>query len=137
FVEPEDSAQAFETGSEVEWQWTQYEKSLPERFPELMAFFDVARRTPKLRQLFPFTSLNRLCFSRCTGYPYTDDCPAVVPKWGRGSRDIIPNCYTVELGNREIGEGDGAEAVRIVVANLPPNCGPAVAGTADDLAGEH
>jgi hypothetical protein len=30
---------------------------------------------PELRALFPFISMNRLCFSRCTQFPFTDDCP--------------------------------------------------------------
>jgi hypothetical protein len=33
---------------------------------------------PRLGLLFPFTSLNRLCFSRCSRYPFTNDCPCIV-----------------------------------------------------------
>jgi hypothetical protein len=33
-----------------------------------------------------------------------------------------------------IGEGTAGEAVEMVVKNLPPNCGSAVNGTADDFA---
>lgn len=37
----------------------------------------LARATPELAALFPFTSMNRLCFSRCSDYPFTLDCPCV------------------------------------------------------------
>lgn len=36
-----------------------------------------ARATPELARLFPFRSLNGLCFSRCSDYPFTLDCPCV------------------------------------------------------------
>jgi hypothetical protein len=32
-----------------------------------------------------------------------------------------------------IGEGTVEEVVKMLVDNLPPNCGPAVGGTAEDL----
>jgi hypothetical protein len=34
-------------------------------------------------------------------------------------------------GERVLGEGDAVQAADILVANLPPNCGPAVHGTAE------
>src|SRR5262249_51009959 len=45
--------------------------------------------TRELCALFPFTSLNRLCFSRCCYYPHTDDCPCIAA-W--------PNEYIVQAG---------------------------------------
>ncbi len=36
-----------------------------------------AAADPVLQRLFPFTSLNRLCFSRSSKYPYTFDCPCI------------------------------------------------------------
>lgn len=41
-----------------------------------------ASASSQLRALFPFTSLNRLCFSRCSDYPYTGDCPCIVATAG-------------------------------------------------------
>ncbi len=42
--------------------------------------------------------------------------------------------YTVaDSKGKFLGEGDAAEAVELIVKHLPPNCGPAIQGTADDL----
>jgi len=41
-----------------------------------------ANARSELRGLFPFTSLNRLCFSRCSEYPYTEDCACIAAKDG-------------------------------------------------------
>src|SRR5215469_10854327 len=45
----------------------------PERKP--LALFVEAAKRPELRQLFPFTSHDFLCFSRKTAYPFSHDCP--------------------------------------------------------------
>lgn len=89
---------------------------------------EAAMKRPELRQLFPFTSLTALCFSRTTGYPFTKDCPSVVSQ-GNGK-------YVVHASDsREvIGEGTVDEVMEILIKNLPQNCGEAVNGTADDFA---
>lgn len=133
FVKRVDSAAAFESGSEVDHRWNWYEDWLPENCPELVPFFEVAKRTPELRQLFPYTSQLCMCFSRSTGYPYTGDCPVVIPKTDVGFRDVIPDQYEVRLRNRLLGSGDGRQAAELVVRHLPLNCGPAVAGTAETI----
>lgn len=48
----------------------------------------------------------------------------------------------MSYGDREqmdklIGEGNAEEAIAMLVANLPSNCGAAIAGTADDLECDH
>ena len=86
-----------------------------------------AMKKPELRRLFPYTSLNRLCFSRTTGYPFTHDCPIIEPQGNGRYRVSMPNSQKI------IGEGTAGEAVEMVVKNLPPNCGSAVNGTADNL----
>src|SRR5258708_4271848 len=100
---------------------------------------------PVLRRLFPFTSLVWLCFSRCTGYPFSGDCPSVcssrwipdlaarpTPEQRAALGSEKP--YTVaDSKGRFLGEGNAAEAIELIVRHLPPNCGPAVQGTADDL----
>jgi len=87
-----------------------------------------AMKKPELRQLFPYTSLTRLCFSRTTGYPFTHDCPVIEPKGNRRYSVYMPNSQEI------IGKGTADEAVEMVVKNLPLNCGHAVNGTADDFA---
>ncbi len=87
-----------------------------------------AMKRPELRQLFPFTSLNTLCFSRTTGYPFTHDCPSVASQ-GNGKY-----CVYAPSSHEVIGEGKIDEVMEIVIKHLPPNCGAAVNGTADDFA---
>ena len=71
-------------------------------------------------------SMNRFCFSRCTGYPFSDDCPAVFPDPSGG--------YIVKLRNGVMSRRLNAQvAVRKVVEALPEGCGPAVDGTAENL----
>ena len=128
FVQVQSTAAAFERGEEVEMRWRDYLASLNERFPELTAFVAAAAAEPKLRQLFPLTSLNRFCFSRCTGYPYSRDMPHVVPL-GQDEYEVISS------SGESLGRGNAANAVALAVAALPPNCGPAVPGTAEELSG--
>jgi hypothetical protein len=128
FVQVQPTAAAYERGEEVEMRWRKYLDSLGERFPELTAFVAAAAAEPKLRQLFPFTSLNRFCFSRCTGYPFTHDTPTVVPL-GHNEYEVIGS------SGESLGRGNAADAVALAVAALPPSCGPAVPGTAEQLCG--
>ena len=86
-----------------------------------------AMKRPELRQLFPYTSLNSLCFSRTTGYPFTHDCPVIEPQGNRRYKVRMPRSQEV------IGEGTVDEAIEMTIKHLPENCGPAVSGTADDF----
>ncbi|MBI5950281.1 MAG: hypothetical protein HY865_01375 [Chloroflexi bacterium] len=86
-----------------------------------------AMKRPELRRLFPYTSLNSLCFSRTTGYPFTHDCPVIEPQGNRKYKVRMPRSQEV------IGEGTVDEAIEMVIKHLPENCGPAVSGTADDF----
>lgn len=121
----DEQAQAFEDGRGVEARWR---KMLPPNswgIPETQPLIEAAARQPALRQLFPFTSLHMLCFSRTTGYPYTIDCPYAEPV-GKGR-------YRAKVRDgRILGEGDAEEVIALVVKHLPPSCGPAVDGTAED-----
>jgi hypothetical protein len=128
FVEVSPAAAVYERGEEVEMQWQQYLASPAARFPGLRTFIVAAAAEPRLRQLFPFTSLNRFFFSRCTGYPFTRDTPHVIPLGG--AKYEVMSC-----SGESLGRGDAADAVALVVAALPPDCGPAVPGTAEQLAG--
>jgi hypothetical protein len=126
FVVVEPKAAAYERGEEVEDRWRSYINGIG--FPELAPFVEAASRRPQLRQLFPYTSMNIFCFSRCTGYPFTLDTPFVRP--------VKENWYEVlSASGVALGRGDAEAAAELVVANLPPGCGPAVPGTADDLGG--
>jgi hypothetical protein len=125
FVAIEKKAAGYERGEEVEERWQSYRESIG--FPELETFVEAASRRLQLRQLFPYTSLNAFGFSRCTGYPFTHDTPFVRPVQGQYE--------VVSASGKVLGRGNADEAADLVVVNLPPNCGPAVAGTAEVLGG--
>ncbi|WP_328546331.1 DUF6193 family natural product biosynthesis protein [Streptomyces platensis] len=97
------------------------------------AAVEAAYAHPLLRALFPLISHGSLHFSRCTAFPWTNDVPAVYPRSGGGFRVVRMN-EPVGSSRQTVGDADSAEeAVALVVAHLPPGCGPAVDGTADDL----
>src|SRR5262249_37534363 len=102
------------------------------QLPMLTPLVEKAMAVPALRRLFPFTSLYSLCFSRCTGYPFSGDCPSAAPAGDirRGAAD--PRFRVTDAKGGLLGEGTAAEAVEWLVQHLPPNCGPAVQGTADE-----
>jgi hypothetical protein len=126
FVRAQSDAGVYERGEEVAERWRDYLSHIGGRFPELAEFVRAAAARPELRRLFPFTSLNTFWFSRCTGYPFTRDTPYVRPMPGGGYEVAGPD-------GRVLGRGHGEEAAELVIRHLPPGCGPAVAGTADDL----
>jgi hypothetical protein len=126
FVAIAEKAPAYERGEEVEQRWQSYIESIG--FPELVSLVEAASRRPQLRQLFPYTSLNSFCFSRCTGYPFTRDTPFVRPL-RKGQYEVVSPSGTV------LGRGNAEQAADLVVMNLPSNCGAAVPGTSEDMAG--
>ena len=88
---------------------------------------DAAYAEPRLRELFPWTGMGELHFSRCTGKRWTWDIPYIGP-----TRDG----YRVEgpLRTEMVGLAAGAaQAVAMVVERLPANCGPAFIGTPEEL----
>ena len=131
FFVPSEQAPAHEAGNAVEHQWD----GLLTRWatPENVAFafsplrlIQTASQHAELRQLFPFTSMSSLHFSRTTGYPFTSDCPFATPI---GDDRFRAYSSSGDL----IGEGNVDEVIGMLIANLPVDCGPAVDGTAEDL----
>jgi hypothetical protein len=94
--------------------------------PELVA---LAYAEPRLRQLFPWTGMGELHFSRCTGSPWTWDIPYVMPD--------ADGAYFVAGPHRNQTVGPAAtaqDAIAMVVERLPPGTGPAFVGTPEELA---
>ena len=93
-----------------------------------------ASQIPMLRQLLPYTSLGRLCFSRCTGYPFSYDCPcAAFVKNDKRFAVLKAHGYRGGFNSEPLGFGNAQEAAQMLADALPSNCGPAILGTADDL----
>ncbi|GHH26949.1 hypothetical protein Srubr_08930 [Streptomyces rubradiris] len=94
--------------------------------PELL---EAAYAEPRLRRLFPWTGMGELHFSRCTEPPWTWDIPYVQP--------AVDDGYWVSGPLRSETVGPAAtpqEAIAMVIERLPPNAGPAFAGTPAELA---
>lgn len=116
---------------ESAWQETvEWLKKEPLDSPmrRLVPLVEACMARPLLRGLLPFTSHAQLCFSRTTGYPYTDDCPTAV--WSEVDRAFRMGEPRGE-GRREV-VGSAEDVAAAIESALPVGCGPAVHGTAED-----
>lgn len=149
FVETSERAKIYEENKEVEFKWnTLIEDNGNTKLDE---FAKLAMKDEIIGKLFPYTSLYTLCFSRCTGFPFSsDDLPNVTPE--EVSNFLFFNTNPVNKGkniNFEskdekkfivtknktefIGSGNAMEALKLVKENLPTDVKPAIKGTADDI----
>ncbi|MEU8912797.1 DUF6193 family natural product biosynthesis protein [Streptomyces nigrescens] len=90
----------------------------------------VAGAEPQLRQLYPWTGMGVLYFSRCTESRPTWDVPCI-GTLGDGRYCVEgPSC-----NSPRIAETDSAQtAVVMVVERLPVGCGPAFGGSPEEQA---
>jgi hypothetical protein len=94
--------------------------------PELL---DAAYAEPRLRQLYPWTGMGELHFSRCTNPRWTWDIPYIAPAAGGGYWVSGP------LRSETVGPAaTSAQAIAMMVERLPPGCGPAFVGSPEELA---
>lgn len=130
FISANDIANSYYDNKEVEYQWNKILKDDYITQVGLIEFVELAIKDEILSKLFPFTSMTTLRFSRCTGFPYTNDTPTVTPI---GNKSFKVNS-TFEIDNDEnyLGKGTAIEVLKIVKNNLPYNISPAVKGTAND-----
>ena len=128
FVIPEEIAGPFESDTEVDWKWEMLEKAVREQqhMFDLLQLVVEAKKRAELRDLFPYTSHVSLCLSRCTGYPYSGDCPYAVPDT-KGAYSVFDRTNTL------VGRGDAVQAVQILIDHLPFGSGKAKKGTREDL----
>ncbi|MGN7784448.1 DUF6193 family natural product biosynthesis protein [Niabella sp. 22666] len=123
FVTPSKDAAVFDEGNEVQHTWNSILND-PYR-KEIKSFVELAVKDSVLSSLFPYTSLMTLCFSRCTGYPFTYDTPTVSPI-------LDTDQYLVRHNNNDIiGSGSAIEALKMVLDNLPEDIAPAAKGTSE------
>lgn len=151
WFEPLKGASAHEQGATtfVNYKWSSIEEGwrggMSHYYPLasrwLVPLIQGASTRPELRQLFPFTSHFSLHFSRTTGYPFSRDCPFAEPVgkglYGKGLfwriKRLNRSVYRVTSADGTVmcAKVDVVSAVDALVAALPPNCGPAVNGTAE------
>jgi hypothetical protein len=139
FIQLSPRAEGYEDGTAVDAKWKIVLEDYAEDLPGLAALFAAAAREPRLRQLYPYISAYRLCFSRCTGYPYTYDCPIISAyPYRRAFSTIAPGgeeLFVVSAPDGSKSQPVAAHvAVRLAVQQLPHDCGPARSGTAEDSA---
>ncbi|MEV2255572.1 DUF6193 family natural product biosynthesis protein [Streptomyces sp. NPDC050147] len=94
-------------------------------------WLEAAYAEPRLRQLFPWTGMGELHFSRCTEWPWAWDVPYIQPAADGGYWVWVSG----PLRSESVGPATTAQqAVTMVVDRLPPNCGSALVGTREELA---
>jgi hypothetical protein len=121
---------AHEVGELVEFTWGRYLGARPSVWPDDLLHEVLALAAHgRLRRLMPFTSLSRACFSTRTGYPYTQDCPAIEVLRDGGCRVFEPAQMN---GGQSVFAGPVAEAVARAEALLPSTVTAARDGTAED-----
>jgi hypothetical protein len=133
FIRTHESAFAFDEGKEIEYQWEGLLQD--DNDWDLKEFVSLAINDETLSNLFPFTSHDTLCFSKCTGYPYDfEGLPHVTPKEFENNSEISnEKQFVVTINNMEyLGEGNAATALEIVKANLPKGLERARKGVAKD-----
>lgn len=118
----------------VEYTWQCHLRWLEKEPPQshvgrLLPLVRACLARPRLRQLMPFTSHDRLCFSTTTGSPYTCECPASFP--------VGEQSFRIEATDSALGgfQGD-ADATSLELERLlARDCGAACHGSADDSPG--
>ncbi|WP_343244972.1 DUF6193 family natural product biosynthesis protein [Streptomyces sp. SID14478] len=89
---------------------------------------EAAYAEPHLRQLFPWTGMSELHFSRCTAFPWTWDVPYIQPA-AEGTYWVSGPLRTETVGPAATVQ----EAIAMVVKHLPARCGPVFIGTPEEL----
>jgi hypothetical protein len=115
------SVRSYESGPEayVTFRWQDLLRS--SRDARISHIAAAAANIPVLRGLYPFTSHSTLHFSRCTGFPFSPDCPSIAP--------VENGLYTVfDPSGEPIGTGSADEMAALAAACLPPEVGSAVPG---------
>ena len=122
-----EAALEIEGGNGVTVQWNYLLSDKTGFHPEFFDLIDAASKRPLLRQLFPVVSIGQfLSFSGTTGYPFSKAGGYIV--WGGKAR-----YRAVESDHNVIGEGSIEEVLDMLERTIPPNTGPAIFGTAEDL----
>ena len=131
-MQPAKGFSLHEAARKVVEKWASLKDSVPRSHPELTSIVMVAANDPVLGLLFPFTSFDRLCFSRCVDSPYWVDI--FIAPLGKGLFRVHKASGELSWIERdELGRGDPKTAAAIAVSALPPGYGPALPGNAESL----
>lgn len=104
--------------------------SLVERdHPHLLELIGVASSLPKVRSLFPFVSIGRLCLSRCTSFPYHVDFLVSMRDTKFHAEITLEPARWVHT--KEVGEGSASVVGDMIESLIPSDYGGARLGDAD------
>jgi hypothetical protein len=126
FVGALDHASAFDNGTEIEYYWNKCFNEPYLQESGIADFIAEALKHKRIQNLFPFMSMDCLCLSRCTGYPYTTDIPAIIALGKKEYR-------IVDMEQKTIFEGQLDNALEVLLGHIPENVGRAKSCTAEDL----
>lgn len=124
-------AKEFERGEIANWHWSnvlvQAREEVERGDDGVLAYYlPVLERiveNPTTKRFFSFTSLNRLCFSRCSHFPFaTEDMPMLTP---------IAEGYRAECG-ADVVDGDAQMIFDFLLAKLSSISDPPFHGCAAD-----
>ncbi len=119
--------------TERQWQYLDDHLREHDHLQQLHPVLVLARAHPQRGLLYPFTSMCSLQFSLCTGYPFDTPFPAISMT---SLTEIERPIYGVKRRENNAPsefEGEAEAAINFLANQLPPNCGPARQGTANDL----
>src|SRR6185369_3048239 len=88
---------------DAQWDQLTDEAALDDVHLSLQSLIAAARSDAALAKLYPFVSMGRLCFSRCTDFPYYVDV-LISPK------DPVDEKYLVEI---TIGRGGWVDTIAV------------------------
>lgn len=137
FAEPSENAASYYRGAafQVQEQWDRLEERAKDKrsfLKDSVSVIKLARQHPQLGQLFPFSSHWTLRFSCCTGYPFDVPCSGILALENNDSEQRFAVTIDHHAPQCEPFKGNASEVIEFVAAQLPPDCGPARQGTAED-----
>jgi len=135
-VDPAEVARWNESIAATTWPRRLTSEQMQEAAENLLKLAQAAFADDRLGRLFPFKSMSRLCFSRCSEWPYTNDCPAIHSARGTERYTILDRPYGPEGSIGILGDTAFAgDAVEMAAAALPPDAAEIWVGSLENKPG--
>jgi hypothetical protein len=113
----------------VRARWRNLQSVVEQAHPRLRELVDTASGFPKLRSLFPFISVGRLCLSRCTSFPYYVDF--LISEHGGTYLAEVTLKPGGWVHTKQVGAGSACVVADMIESLIPSDYGPARLGDAD------
>jgi hypothetical protein len=121
-----DFAEEFERGDVALWNWLKYIKLTrdDDYFANYLPILERLFEKPEVNRFFLFASVGRICFSRCSHYPFATAGMPIISH--------APSEFVIEY-NGEKFEAEADEVVSFVTKRLAQITEPPFVGCADDV----